>query len=185
MRPLNMVQLAQYYDARPVAGLIASEKFDGIRALWTGSIFLTRNGRVIEVPEWFCAGLPNIEIDGELWCGRGSYGLAQGMTKGGANHRGWDSASFMAFDLPTHYGSFTERAAALARIQSTATMHIVDHIRIQSPDDLSAMYDDILEHGGEGVMLRDPDAPYRRERTTELLKLKPSNQWAIDELMAA
>ena len=180
-----MLQLAQYFDGRNPVGLIASEKFDGIRALWTGSCFLTRNGRVIEAPEWFCEGMPDHEIDGELWCGRGTYGLAQGMTKGGQDHRGWQSARFMAFDLPSHPGTFTERAEALAKVRPTETMEIVEHAEVTDIDHLRCMYADVLDNGGEGLMLRDPAAPYRRERTTELLKLKPTNDWALDQLAAA
>lgn len=179
-----MLQLAQYFDSRNPSGLIASEKFDGIRALWTGTHFLTRTGNVIDAPEWFTAGLPDHEIDGELWCGRGTFGIAQGMTKRGRDHKGWESARFMAFDLPNHPGTFTERAYALAQVRETETMKIVNHFELIDMDNLRAAYRRIRDNGGEGVMLRDPDANYSRERTTDLLKLKPSNHWSIEQAAA-
>ena len=174
-----MVLLAQYYDGRPPGGMFISEKYDGIRALWNGRDFLTRNGRIIDVPARFKVGIPKFEVDGELWCGRGNFGLAQGMTKGGANHRGWDSAYFMAFDLPTHWGSFARRAKKLARLKPTATMCIVAHAKVRDINSVRWLYESILEDGGEGVMLRDPTAKYVRDRTCDLLKLKPSNDWSI------
>lgn len=179
-----MVQLAQYYDGRNPRGMMASEKFDGIRALWNGREFLTRNGRVIDVPARFKKGMPSFEVDGELWCGHESFGLAQGMTKGGANHSGWTSAVFVAFDLPTQRGSFAKRAKKLAKLRESSTMIVAQHIRIKSLSHLRAIYNHVICNGGEGVMLRDSDAAYCRERTTALLKCKPSNEWAIYDTAA-
>ena len=153
--------------------------------MWTGTHFLTRTGNVIDASEWFTTGLPDHEIDGELWCGRGTFGTAQGMTKRGRDHKGWESARFMAFDLPMHPGAFLDRAAALVKIPQTKTLRVVEHIEIRAAAELRAMYARIIGEGGEGVMLRDPAAPYRRERTTELLKLKSTNAWALTELLAA
>ena len=179
-----MVQLAQYYDSRNPRGLIVSEKFDGIRALWNGTDFLTRNGRIIDVPAYFKADMPSFEVDGELWCGHGNYGLAQGMTKGGTIHQGWDTGVFMAFDLPTVRASFADRLKELNQIKPTETMAIVKHTTITSARHLKDWYHHIIANGGEGLMLRNPDARYCRSRTTNLLKLKPSNDWAIYDIAA-
>lgn len=179
-----MIQLAQYYDSRPSDHLLVSEKFDGIRALWNGTDFLTRNGRVIETPNYFKAGMPSFEVDGELWCGREAFGLAQGMTKGGAAHEGWEVARFMAFDLPTVRGSFARRAKKLKKLKQTETLRVVEHTAARSARKLLAKYESVIAAGGEGLMLRDPDADYCRCRTTALLKLKPSNDWAIYDIAA-
>jgi DNA ligase-1 len=56
-----------------------SEKFDGIRAFWTGSKLLTRYkrnflensffraGQEIKVPPFIKESLPLVALDGELW----------------------------------------------------------------------------------------------------------------------
>ena len=44
-----------------------SEKFDGIRLLWTGTNFYTRRGKLIKCPEYFTLRLPPFSLDGELW----------------------------------------------------------------------------------------------------------------------
>ena len=44
-----------------------SEKYDGMRLLWNGSQFVTRQGNVVSVPESLTSQLPKIALDGELW----------------------------------------------------------------------------------------------------------------------
>ena len=44
-----------------------TEKYDGIRVLWTGTQLYTRLGNVMRVPEFFTAQLPPFSLDGELW----------------------------------------------------------------------------------------------------------------------
>ena len=44
-----------------------SEKYDGIRAYWTGGKLLTRAGKEIIVPNSIKDQLPPIALDGELW----------------------------------------------------------------------------------------------------------------------
>lgn len=58
----------------------ASEKWDGIRALWDGEKIISRGSGVGKpkvytyVPEWFKMTLPpGIALDGEIWIGRGLF----------------------------------------------------------------------------------------------------------------
>ena len=52
-------------------GWWASEKFDGYRALWNGSEFISRSGKSYNVPIWFSYFMPpDTALDGELWMGR-------------------------------------------------------------------------------------------------------------------
>ena len=52
-------------------GMWMSEKLDGVRALWDGQCFFTRNGNKLEAPNFVTAKLPNTVLDGELWTRRG------------------------------------------------------------------------------------------------------------------
>ena len=55
-------QLAKVYQqdkAPAISNYLVSEKFDGVRAIWTGTEFITRNDNVIHAPAWFVADLPN------------------------------------------------------------------------------------------------------------------------------
>lgn len=58
----------------------ASEKWDGIRALWDGEKIISRGSGVGKpkvytyIPEWFKLTLPpGIPLDGEIWIGRGLF----------------------------------------------------------------------------------------------------------------
>ena len=44
-----------------------SEKYDGLRGLWTGHSLYSRLGREIKVPSFFSESLPEVSLDGELW----------------------------------------------------------------------------------------------------------------------
>ena len=56
-----------------VTGWWVSEKLDGVRAIWTGTALLTRNGKRLNAPKWFTDSMPDIRLDGELWMGRGTF----------------------------------------------------------------------------------------------------------------
>ena len=44
-----------------------SEKYDGIRVLWTGTQLYTRQGNLIIFPDFIKSKFPRFSIDGELW----------------------------------------------------------------------------------------------------------------------
>ena len=49
-------------------GWIMTEKYDGMRLYWNGTNFVTRQGKLIKVPNSLTSLLPNdFSLDGELW----------------------------------------------------------------------------------------------------------------------
>lgn len=44
-----------------------SEKMDGMRAIWDGNVFYSRNGHVVLIHPDFTANFPKTRLDGELW----------------------------------------------------------------------------------------------------------------------
>ena len=79
------------------------------------------------------------------------------------------------FDVPEAPGNLYERLAMLqqwldahplARIVCIAQRPVRDFAQVQS------FLREVEAGGGEGVMLRDPNAPYRGGRSDQLLKLK-------------
>ena len=54
-------------DEDDPAGWWMSEKYDGLRALWTGTVMYSRTGREIRCPDFFRMRLPPFALDGELW----------------------------------------------------------------------------------------------------------------------
>lgn len=46
---------------------------DGVRAIWTGSTFYSRNGNVFVAPDFFTDNFPNCTLDGELFTKRDDF----------------------------------------------------------------------------------------------------------------
>ena len=59
------LQLAESYKGDiAISEYLVSEKLDGIRARWTGTQLITRNGNPIYPPPWFIRNLPTEPLDG-------------------------------------------------------------------------------------------------------------------------
>jgi DNA ligase-1 len=151
-----------------------SEKYDGIRAYWNGRELVTRNGHIVSSPHWFTAKLPGVPLDGELWAGRGHFeALGRTVRDAIADDAAWRAVRFMVFDLPAHPGTFDQRLAALERLQLVAPAQAVHQFRIADRTSLARKLREIVDAGGEGLMLHRGDSHYRAGRSDDLLKLKP------------
>lgn len=169
--------LAQPYRASvDVTAYWVSEKYDGVRALWTGSQLLSRQGLPIRAPAWFTAGWPAEPMDGELWAGRGQFTAAQvAVAQAQPDEAQWRSLRYMVFDLPTAPGGFGERLPALQRQVAAIAqpwVRAVPQWRVASHGELMAQLRQHDKADAEGLMLRRDDAPYRGGRSEDLLKLK-------------
>ena len=156
-----------------VSGWYASEKMDGIRAIWTGSALLTRSGHKLNPPAELVANLPDSRLDGELWMGRGTFNELQStLQKKGSN---WEGVRFHIFDL-AETGTVEERQAKLQSMADELTRNpsikIADHITLKNHTQLDAMEKAIVDGGGEGVVIRRPGSKYRPMRSSELVKVK-------------
>ena len=170
--------LAEGYDASvPVTKYRVSEKFDGVRGYWTGTVMQTRSGNIIDLPDWFTAGWPDQALDGELWAGRGHFSQASSIVRSAApDDNTWRRISYQVFDLPAHAGDFTARQRALAHIVRQIDQPWVRHVeqhRIDSRAQLMARLSRVVARGGEGLILRRIDRDYVPGRDSGFVKLKP------------
>ena len=114
----------------------ASEKWDGIRALWDGEKIISRgsglgNPKVYTyVPKWFLNILPpGIALDGEIWIGRGMFqstGKLSNIKPGSSYSKKeideiWSGRNgypviFKVFDVPSHSGQFEQRMEFLQTV---------------------------------------------------------------------
>lgn len=60
-------------DDMDPTGWYGSEKMDGVRAVWTGSTFYSRNGNVFYPPAFFIKNFPIATLDGELFTKRDDF----------------------------------------------------------------------------------------------------------------
>jgi DNA ligase 1 len=174
------VLLAKVYDESKhgnISEYLVSEKFDGVRAIWTGDKFITRKGNAINAPNWFTAPLPNVCLDGELWIARTQFSLVSGIvrTKRPSNSD-WHAIRYQIFDMPDPTLPFSARYKNYqALVKQINKQHItaVKQHRFTSTAQLTAYFEDLTKQGAEGVMLHLANAKYKSGRSNTLLKLKP------------
>ncbi|WP_394181535.1 DNA ligase [Marinomonas posidonica] len=174
------VQLAtQFSDETRVQDYLISEKYDGIRAIWTGSKLITRKGNDINAPLWFTEKLPNIWLDGELWTQRDDFANVMSIVrkKQPVEHE-WRQIKYMIFDAPDQERSMTfeQRYARYKRILEHLDLAHVIPVEQFTVTSLLELYDRLNEYvasGAEGLMLHRKMAVFESGRTDNLLKLKP------------
>ncbi|WP_227815608.1 DNA ligase [Nitrogeniibacter aestuarii] len=161
-------------DPRPY---LVSEKLDGVRAHWDGQMLRFRSGRQINAPAWFTDALPPTPLDGELWMGRGRFETVSGIVRTDPpDEAGWRQLRYMIFELPGGKGDFANRAQrikALVAETNLPWLQAVEQRRVPDRARLEAWLAEVIDTGGEGLMLHRADAPYLTGRSDALLKLKP------------
>ncbi|MFG6439751.1 DNA ligase [Roseateles sp. LKC17W] len=170
MEPLLAKSAPTSIDPRPY---LVSEKLDGVRALWDGTMLRFRSGRVVAVPAWFLAALPKTPLDGELWMGRRRFDVLSGAVRRAEPvDAEWRLIRFHVFELPAGEGTFEQRADKLKTLASDIVVP-VEQQRFTSNAELRAKLKQVVDAGGEGLMLHRADAPVASGRSDLLLKLKP------------
>lgn len=172
--PEPMLALADD-GTQDIRGWWLSEKLDGVRACWDGEQLWSKNGQLFAPPPDFIEELPPFPLEGELWGGRGTFEQTVSIVRQAQAHAGWRQLRFAVFDAPHHEGSFAARiAAAQAWFDAHPTPYAF--VTTQTPlidrAQLQAELQRVVAAGGEGLMVRDPQAPYRPGRSPTLLKVK-------------
>ncbi|MFV0575444.1 MAG: DNA ligase [Vibrio sp.] len=173
----NAVALAnEFHDDVNLQDYWYSEKYDGIRAVWTGKELRTRNGNRIFAPKWFIESLPDEALDGELWSGREQFHYVQRTVLDDVpNDSQWKKVIYMVFDMPNEKGVFAQRYQKLADLvhnSNTEYLRLAEHFPLESESDLDQLLDNIERLNGEGIMLRNKRSLYHVGRSDDLLKLK-------------
>eukprot|EP00026_Physarum_polycephalum_P003407 Phypoly_transcript_03418.p1 GENE.Phypoly_transcript_03418~~Phypoly_transcript_03418.p1 ORF type:complete len:724 (+),score=75.11 Phypoly_transcript_03418:129-2300(+) len=158
------------------------EKYDGIRCVWSPleKVLYSRNGIQLCLPTTHRSTLGPIRsyLDGEIWCGRGMYHethVAVVPTQNSA----WYYLRLVAFDNPMPMPAnlpFEKRYRVLCREISVVHPLAILAFRTACKNQrhLEKMLKDVLEKGGEGCVLRKMGSGYERGRSSEVLKVKSS-----------
>jgi len=176
--PVNAgeLMLPQVYDGQvDVAGWLMSEKLDGVRGYWDGQRLLSKHGHELYPPREFIRDLPPFPLEGELWGGRGCFEQIVGIVKQQQPHSGWLQLKFAIFDVPLATGGFTERlaqASAWLSAHPSDYAFVIPQQPVKGADDLQRELRRIEFLGGEGLIVRDPNALYTAGRSPGLLKVK-------------
>ena len=108
----------------------------------------------------------------------------------------WSRFKYMVFDVPNHHSSYRERYEHLGKFGHSFFLKNSELIRIyymleeymakhpckyievapkqhcKDTAHLEKIFQDIVDRGGEGIILRDPSSPYQPGRSPGYLKHK-------------
>jgi DNA ligase-1 len=163
------------YNGFDPTGYWMAEKLDGVRAEWDGlGSYMSKADKMYHVPfELRDDRMPNFPLSGEWWLGRGRFQETVSIVR---NQRmdmdEWGQLKFMVFELPTIEGYIFEERQNLLHERTQAYpdfLKIIPWFECQSPYHFDEFYDNILDEGGEGVVLSAPESLYEFKRS--------SNQW--------
>ena len=162
-------------------GWLLSEKLDGVRALWDGQNFwsrqngVTKKSNIFHAPDWFKKGLPDFPLDGELFMERGQFQATVSVVKTENSGDRWKKISYMVFDMPDRTTPFTERLTEMLTFSELiwpSHVRVVEQNVCTGKDHLLRELERIESIDGEGLMLRKPDSLYEIGRSHTLLKVK-------------
>lgn len=156
-----------------------SVKYDGWRMIWDPktSKCYTRHGTELAVSDQILSELVRVSpvdvLDGELW---GGYGTQSSDITAGKG------VTFMVFDCPNINGSYSDRYKYLSDNFSGKSERVIvvnqELIKVttESVPCLSKMMDDEVSRGGEGIVIRNPNAMYEfGTRSNNVIKMKPND----------
>ncbi len=170
----NILLLKTWKDQN-VSGWLMSEKLDGIRAIWDGRTLRTRGGKRIAPPQSFLEAFPPFAIDGEIWSHREDFQNIQAIVMDHQPSEEWQKLTYNIFDVPDAEGGLQHRLTKLAdwlQLHPTPYIHILEQTPCRDNAHLEVFRRTIEAKGGEGVVVRNPDAPYEKKRTANALKVK-------------
>jgi DNA ligase-1 len=170
------LMLPKVYHAQiNIRGWWMSEKLDGVRAYWDGEALYSKNGVHFSPPPEFTVGLPPFPLEGELWGGRGTFARTVSIVLRHQGHPGWLELKYAIFDVPDAPGSFRmrlQKAANWVARHHPPYAFLIPQTPVEDPAHLSRHLDEVVAHGAEGLIVRDPKGEYLPGRSATILKVK-------------
>ena len=90
----------------------------------------------------------------------------------------WSRVKFYAFDLPKEQKNLSAKMEILRNFIASSgaqNLLIVQQTPVSTHADVQAYFDRVIAAGGEGVVLRDPNALYESGRSDKILKYKKTH----------
>ena len=157
----------------PFDQTLMSEKLDGIRAFWDGKQFLSRTNKPFAAPTWFHMGFTTKPLDGELWIERGKFEDTASIVMKKDPHEGWKRLKYMVYDFPGYSIPFDSRLELLqAEVEKIRMFNryieYLPHQLCHTEEAMEAFYHNVIEAGGEGLMLKNVNCPVKVSKTSRL-----------------
>ena len=177
----DLFLLHTYKKSQDVTGWVMSEKLDGVRAYWDGQQLISRGGNVFSAPQSFLQNFPPFALDGELWTKRNDFENIVSIVRQQNPDERWSKIHYRVFEVPAQKGGLYERLSVLQTYLESTTdfvgnklisIEIVQQLKIKNTTHLNDFLQQVVSHGGEGVVLRDPVEEFQTGRLSSALKLK-------------
>ena len=172
---LELLRLSEFKDQN-VSGWLASEKLDGVRAYWDGENLLSRQGKKLNAPLSFTKNFPKFALDGELYAKELKFEEIQASVMDKLpDEKAWSRLKFHVFDVPEASGGLLTRLEILAKFlknEPNQNLIIIKQIKMRDNAQFLKFTEEIIAKGGEGAVVREPNAPYERKRSKNALKFK-------------
>lgn len=191
--PKFQVQLAKESTKRRIYPLYAQVKYDGVRLLYntTEKTFFTRSGKSFKsktMSSWFKDFPEGYMIDGEIVLDTNVQedrqvvsGYITKLLSGNVIVP-YDKMMYQAFDLldekdfknaKVTNAWYTDRFNKLSSLLPIhPNVQIAKTTDVNSDEEVDVLFEQIINSGGEGLILKTPDHKYSYKRTEEWEKLK-------------
>lgn len=163
-------------------------KLDGVRCIVKRDGMWTRNGKkIVSAPHIFeeiapiFNRMPNLVLDGELYNHDLKHDfnkLISLVKKTKPSQQDLDDSKALVeyhiYDIPSYGCGFSCRLKGLRVLHTLPTEYckMVDTFHVNNEDELQDKYNDFMELGYEGSMVRTVNSPYENKRSNHLLKMK-------------
>ncbi len=182
MNTLIKPMLARVYNGKlPPGEWFVEPKLDGIRAIWDGTSFYSRSGRLlrnpVDVTTHLRTLLPHVKLDGELFAK--DWGSTQSAVKGSYPSRG--EVTYFVFDILSLYNEeLTTKPWSYRRLVLLTQLRSCDPLQVRLLESVTlgtrnvgAVTEEYIERGFEGIMLKLSTAFYQPgKRSKDWLKVK-------------
>ena len=154
---------------------LVSEKLDGVRGLWDGKQMYFRSGKSMPLPQTFMKDFPPFALDGEIYSSHKDFSHILSILKNQEKFNEILELKYFVFDVPNAQGTLQERLESLRTYLTQKPQKFIEIIpqeKISSSQQIQQKLEQITQRGGEGIVLRNPDAPYEAGRSKNAFKLK-------------
>lgn len=168
------LMLVGTYQGQNLTGWVMSEKLDGVRGFWDGKTLLTRQYQLLNPPTYFIQDFPPFAIDGELFSQRNRFAEISGIVRA-IEDKGWHKLKLYVFDVPNAEGDLFQRLQKLRdylQQHPSQYIEIIEQIPIKDNAQMRHFLRQVEQKQGEGIVVRNPQAPYQAGRSEQILKVK-------------
>ena len=165
--------------------------------------FYSRNNKPFNAPDWFIESMPPYNLlqdkilDGELWAGRDNFQHMGPVRKKIPIPEEWLTIQYQVYDVIRENIPFVQRLKDLKKIvnftqkawkirlkneefylpnEETIEPPLIfaQQTKIKSEEMMRKYYQNIIDNGGEGIIIKHPESLYENGRSSYMLKVKPA-----------